>query len=638
MIPNKVIITGYKRFLSTTVNLDRKLLAFVGPNEAGKSSFFQALLSVQNNEPYTKNELTKGNDFDSDKCVVRVEYLLTDTEIEKVEEYNGIGVPRFYCIWKTVSGKIYHEIIDEVKRNKKERFNTKELLIKTLENSRLRKYLDNNYLEEDDEKIYLRNILQDLLNDIDTDSENIDKNIFDLVSSIELILTESDIDVTKTSLKYVDLLLEQLQKFSEVEKTIHPNEKLINKLVLSRPEFIIFKDDERILKGSYALEELNNPTPALRNLINLSGIDLEVLVDSMETDDISERLILTENANKKIKKEFSDSWSQSKVYPQFIFEDDSINIQIRYIKKYTEISERSDGLKQYIALKAFLATKKSKTLPVLLIDEAEIHLHYAAQSDLVIEFEKLKIINSMIYTTHSAGCLPSDLGNGIRVVEPLYENGKDTGMSQINNSIWKNNGGFSPLLLAMGANIIAFTLARKALIAEGPSETILLPRILRESNEKDFINFQVAPGIASISKNNSKLFELEAAKVAYLVDGDEGGIKNKKKLINGGIEENKIIALPKGASIEDFINPVILANAIKREFKTSGQKIPEFDLAIIPKLNRINWFKNICKILPNKVKIAENIAKESSNQIIYDVEKKKGLIDLYNKIIRVVDN
>ncbi len=31
---------GFKRFKNTTVNLDRNLIAFVGPNKVGESSFF----------------------------------------------------------------------------------------------------------------------------------------------------------------------------------------------------------------------------------------------------------------------------------------------------------------------------------------------------------------------------------------------------------------------------------------------------------------------------------------------------------------------------------------------------------------------------------------------------------------------
>jgi predicted ATP-dependent endonuclease of OLD family len=293
-------------------------------------------------------------------------------------------------------------------------------------------------------------------------------------------------------------------------------------------------------------------------------------------------------------------------------------------------------LKQYISLKAFLATKESSIPPILLIDEAEVHLHYSAQSDLVIEFEKQKIANSIIYTTHSAGCLPSDLGTGIRVVEPIIEGKNDTGISKLNNSIWQNSGGFSPLLLAMGANIIAFTLARKAIIAEGPSETILLPRLLREVTNLDYLDFQVAPGIASISKADAKSFELEAAKVVYLIDGDNGGNENRKKLRKGGIEEDKIMQLPENYTIEDFVNSKILAEAINRDFEMSGKSKVDFEIKSIPTSGKIKWFESKCAELnlsiPNKVKIAENISKETSDISIFDQKNKVKLIDIYKKL------
>ena len=216
-----------------------------------------------------------------------------------------------------------------------------------------------------------------------------------------------------------------------------------------------------------------------------------------------------------------------------------------------------------------------------------------------------------------AGCLPSDLGTGVRVVEPLYSEGEDIGKSIVKNSIWKNNGGFTPLLLAMGANVIAFTPTRKGLIAEVPSETILLPRILREAIKKDYLDFQVAPGIATISRSEVKNFELEAAKEAYIVDGDSGGAKNKKKLIDGGINELKIVELPKKCSIEDFVKLELLIAAIVDEYDNMGYSEPVIDLKKIPKEGRMNWLEKKCNALshglPSKVRISEKIVSNTSS-------------------------
>ena len=162
----------------------------------------------------------------------------------------------------------------------------------------------------------------------------------------------------------------------------------------------------------------------------VAEINLNDYLNAVNKKDDDERLRLNEIANENLKRQYS-SWSQSKVYPSLLLDKDSLSIKIKLPNKtFIGIEYRSDGFKQYIALKAFLHSK-SFDMPVLLIDEAEIHLHYAAQADLIKEFEEQDYVNSIIYTTHSAGCLPSDLGSGIRVAKQIFVNNNDSGFSKI---------------------------------------------------------------------------------------------------------------------------------------------------------------------------------------------------------------
>ena len=112
--------------------------------------------------------------------------------------------------------------------------------------------------------------------------------------------------------------------------------------------------------------------------------------------------------------------------------------------------------------------------PVLLIDEADAHLHLNAQADLVSLLMKQNKAAQVLYTTHSPGCLPSDLGTGIRLVE------REDSTSSIESHFWTNKApGFGSLLYAMGANAAAFSTCRRAVLAEGPSDMIMLPTLLR---------------------------------------------------------------------------------------------------------------------------------------------------------------
>lgn len=93
---------------------------------------------------------------------------------------------------------------------------------------------------------------------------------------------------------------------------------------------------------------------------------------------------------------------------------------------YLGIENRSDGLRQFVALRAHVASNVSVGgEPVLLIDEADIHLHYNAQADLVQVLETQDEAAKVIDTTHSAGCLPQDLGRGIRIIVPVQRRSGD---------------------------------------------------------------------------------------------------------------------------------------------------------------------------------------------------------------------
>lgn len=640
MKPSKAFINGYKRLKKVKVSLDRNLLAFVGQNEAGKSSFFQALLSLENSEPYKVRELSKDYDLKEKDVIVKVEYLLDSDDKEIFFNNHGIGNPRFYYLSKLKNGNLIHGIIGDAFRNKSNRTRLRDIIFKLINSKVLRKGLLSILIDESYENLH--SILEKVAPYLDSNSENLNSECFDLIDIIMTKMRENIGKISNTHTEIFQNCINYITEFNKSERSDHPKDLLLKYLDKNRPEFIFFSNTERDLHETYEIEQLNDPPAPLENLLNLAGVDTEKLYKSIQENAYAKRHTIKNMANSKLLHEFKISWSQSDVFPQFKFDPDSIKILVSYLDTFTEVGERSDGLRQFIALKAFLALKTDNVFPVLLIDEAEVHLHYSAQSDLINVFERQKVVNSIYYSTHSAGCLPSDLGTGVRVISPIYENGKDTGTSTIHNSIWRNDGGFSPLLFAMGANVIAFTLARKAIIAEGPSETILLPRLFREANNLHVLDFQIAPGIASVSKENAKIYELEAAKVAYLVDGDIAGSEIISKLKKGGIDENKIFQFPEDLTVEDLVNPEILFNAIKKEFDKSGKPFIDINLIKkIPNIDRIKWFEKSCfdiqVTLPSKTAIAENIVKTPSDVCIFDPNKKDIIVKYYNLLFNALN-
>src|SRR5690606_7866441 len=89
----------------------------------------------------------------------------------------------------------------------------------------------------------------------------------------------------------------------------------------------------------------------------------------------------------------------------------------------------------------------------------------------------------------------------------------------------------------------AFTPARRVVLAEGATEMILLPTLMRQALGVEELPYQVAAGLAEAPRDLLSKLDLEAARVAYLVDGDDGGSKLKRALMDVDVPENLIAEL-----------------------------------------------------------------------------------------------
>lgn len=265
---------------------------------------------------------------------------------------------------------------------------------------------------------------------------------------------------------------------------------------------------------------------------------------------------------------------------------------------------RSDGLRQFVALVAFVERYAKESPPVLLIDEAERHLHYDAQADLVRVFTEQQAAAKIIYTTHSAGCLPKDLGTGVRVIEPTGP--KDVSSDQwdrskVRNWFWTESPGFSPLLLGMGAGSFAFAATRFALITEGISDVILLATLFREACGLDDLDFQVAPGLSGSNARRTQEFEQVASRVAYLVDDDASGRDKRAELREAGVAARRILTYGNKLALEDLVEADVYLEAVNRELHTwHGITIES-----VPKKGRAKAVQDWCRQQSGKVALSK---------------------------------
>nr|WP_246220891.1 AAA family ATPase [Phytoactinopolyspora mesophila] len=373
------------------------------------------------------------------------------------------------------------------------------------------------------------------------------------------------------------------------------------------PRFVAFAEGDRALPTDTPIhteEARAGIRPAIRNLLTVAGIDVEELWAACAASDSGEAKTILGNGNERLDAFFGQAWNQANISVHLDVNGRVLTTHIYEIdnKRYTRIEERSDGLRAFVALAAFLEAQDFSTLPILLIDEAETHLHFDAQADLVGVLLKQVKATQIFYTTHSPGCLPSDLGTGIRL---LKRNGPT---SDIVSHFWTNEApGFGALLFAMGAGAAAFSACRWAVLAEGPSEMILLPTLLRQATELDDLPYQVAPGLSNARAYDMDVEEI-AAKVVYLADGDGDGDRYQRELEGAGVDSERIFGLPRGRALEDLLDPTLYLETVAGMLADGAPKpsVKDMEPGIPIALSLARWAaqQSPAVELPGKVAVA----------------------------------
>ena len=113
----RVDFTGYKRLLDAKCSLDDRLIAFVGPNEAGKSSVLDGLAWMDAAEADTlpvglaSRGQPPGQRADDD-TIVETFYRLEPADWEALNhlQYARTDAKPTYRLWKLRSGRLVHRL------------------------------------------------------------------------------------------------------------------------------------------------------------------------------------------------------------------------------------------------------------------------------------------------------------------------------------------------------------------------------------------------------------------------------------------------------------------------------------------------------------------------------------------------
>ena len=387
----------------------------------------------------------------------------------------------------------------------------------------------------------------------------------------------------------------RIAKHTNGEIIVNSNSPLPHKFqseVLSLlPDVLAFSDSDRSLRTEYNLQLPQEWNNAVHNLVQLVGFSMDDLAKAASSPHHEQLQDMLMRANLSLSNVFDSSWTQERLTVSLnVLQPAQLQVYVSADGGPTlRLEDRSDGLRAFVALVAFLEARDLTAPPILVVDEAENHLHWDAQADLINLFHAQDRVTQIIYSTHSPGCLPHDLGHGVRAVR--FDPGA-LHHSIVDNRIWESSPGFRPLLLRMGASTAAMTPHRFAVMTEGVADFILLPSLLRDATEKEVLDYQVVPGISQASTQEIQDIELESDVVFYLVDGDDGGREHAKKVRRAGVGSKRIASLPSGVTLEELVDAEILQEAIQEELRRSGHNL---QVPSLPESGRGKFMTNWCE-------------------------------------------
>ncbi len=620
----KLELKGFRRFESASIDLLGRLVAIVGPNEAGKSSLLDALTRLNTDEPLLESDLTRAARPGDDAVVLTVTFALDSTDKAVVGHIGEASGAKRFVVTKLRSGRRRGRIEPRVVRKREPRVAASRLLAKIA---------DSRWAAERPELIAER--WPDAKRSLDADVATLNDEQLGHVNAVVEMLSEEPSNTNPGRLRTV------LETVIESERQPHPHSLAVDLLMPRLPEFLLFGEGERTLGSAYDLMSVADAPPAaLSNFANLARIRLAEARDIAARSDFGELETVQRAANRVLANVFSSGWRQSVMRVQVRFDRGELRPIVQNRSgRFTELGERSDGLRTFVALVAYLAKSERRTLPILLIDEAETHLHYDAQADLIRVLASQDASSKVIYTTHSAGCLPLDLGTGIRVVRML-----DGDRSEVDDHFWTSGGGFTPLVMAMGAAALAFTPTRRALIGEGITEAMLLPSMLREAVDPLEVDYQVAPGLSNADRETINALDLEATRVAFLVDGDKSGRERKKFLRRIGVPETRVATL--GSSIardvvlEDLLRPELYREAVNAELSTWAPT-KELPASAVRNRGRVvgvaEWCRRNGVAAPDKRRVAAQVLSLAHNLTLTTPSSRAILKHLHSEIRDMLD-
>lgn len=190
---------------------------------------------------------------------------------------------------------------------------------------------------------------------------------------------------------------------------------------------------------------------------------------------------------------------------------------------------------------------------------------------------------------------------------------------------------------------MAFVPRRAALVAEGPSELILLPTLIRQAVDMEHIGYQIAPGASGVRPGSIMDFHLEAPRTVWVVDSDEGGRAIADKLRKDGIDDELILALgghDAGLILESLVDTEAYRDAFAAYLRDKGSSEKPPAVEELDTVDRPALLRSYCQERgirpPSKVIMANKLLAMRSERTLVASDHIATLVALHEAAVKLL--
>lgn len=263
---------------------------------------------------------------------------------------------------------------------------------------------------------------------------------------------------------------------------------------------------------------------------------------------VDERAIRTSSAGQAMTEKFGAWWLQRRHKFRYDLDGDYFRVWVSddLDPSEIELDQRSQGMQYFFSffLIFLVEAADSHKNSILLLDEPGNSLHGTAQAKIIEFLRKITDGNQVIYSTHSPFMID---GEHLEEIRPVYED-KTTGSTMVSDDVWpKDKDALFPLQAALGYQLAqSLFISRHQVLVEGITDFWIIKALDAAliATGRPALNPLViltpGGGASRVVPLASMLVGHEV-KVAALLDGDEPGRKEGKKLERVLGYDNKVL-------------------------------------------------------------------------------------------------